>query len=136
MLNDEPLIEEIDNLRQQYLAEVGVGGGKVWPLSIKTRVFSLVSFGYKIKAISAKTQIPYETITNWVQYERKKIRLKRTNQLMPKKFEELTVTVNSNKIPQNLSTEKVATVTVTTPDGYLIEGLPVTMIVDILRARG
>jgi hypothetical protein len=133
MNNFENIVDEINQLRMQYLAEVGGGGRKAWPLSIKTRVFKLLSLGHKIKSVAKHTQIPHETIGYWVQYEHKKAKENRPNQLMPKNFQELTVTVNSSGISKSTNVEKVVTVTVTTPKGYLIEGLPAELAIELLR---
>jgi hypothetical protein len=135
-MNDaERLIEEIRQMREQYAAEVGEGR-RAWPKSIKERVFALGDLGMRPKKITAATGVPYETVCQW-RYQR--------NQHL-KKFHNLTVTVPAKQLVEKSSpatatvTEKVAaenlTVTVTTPDGFLIEGLPAHMVVEILKARG
>ncbi len=136
MNNFEQIIDEINQLREQYWAEVGAGGGKVWPLSIKTRVFTIIAQGHKIKWVASRTQIPAETIGYWIQYEKKKAKEGRQHHLVAKKFKELTVTVNSQKIPEYSQAEKTATVTVTTPRGYLIEGLPLEVALEFLLKIG
>lgn len=132
MQTDEQIIEEINSLKEQYVAEVGPGGRRAWPISIKTRVFELLRRGHKIRHIANETKISYESIGNWIQYEKKKRGFHAIAVLPEKRSQELaTVTV-----AKNLPKQSVVTVTVTTPDGYLIEGLPAHMVADILRARG
>lgn len=132
MSEAEQLIYEIKQIREQYIDEVGEGR-RPWPKSIIDRVLKLGDLGIKPKGISESTLVPYETVCQW-RYSR--------NQRI-KKFHNLTVTVPAKSLVARSSsatvtvaeTAKNVTVTVTTPDGYLIEGLPAEMVVEVLRAH-
>lgn len=134
MKKPEELIEEIKQITLQYRAEVS-SGRKPWPNSIITRVQELISSGLTIKKISDLTGIPYYSILNWRhrgQMNKKEksfhvVAVKPSNQITEK-----TVTVT---VPTSIN--KVATVTVTTPDGYQIkiEGFEATLEM-LQRLRG
>lgn len=133
----ERIAEEIRQLREQYVAEVGEGR-RAWPRSIKERVYELGSLGLKPKAITKVTGIPYETVCQW-KYQKALSAPKSFHHLtvtVPAKVEKsknLAVTVKSPKNPKNLESSRNATVTVTTPGGYLIERLPADLVIEVLR---
>ncbi len=117
----EKIVEEIAQLRNQYIAEVGQGRRK-WPRSIKERAEKLEELGVRAKQVSLKTGIGYETLLQW--------RFKRRQQLK-RQFHEVevgasvravakigTVTVPKSERPKKIP--KIGTVSVTTPDGYQI----------------
>jgi hypothetical protein len=117
----QKIVEEIAQLRSQYIAEVGEGRRK-WPRSIKERAERLEELGVRAKQVSLKTGIGYETLLQW--------RFKRRQQLK-RQFHEVeigasekaivkvgTVTVPKSEHPKK--TSKIGTVSVTTPDGYEI----------------
>jgi hypothetical protein len=60
----EILMQEISDLRSQYVAEVG-SGRRVWPRSIKERVTALDEMGVSAKQISQKSGVGYATILQW-----------------------------------------------------------------------
>jgi hypothetical protein len=134
MENPEQIYDEIKQLRRQYFAEVGNTGRNTWPVSIKTRVFALLAQGNSITSVAQNTQISKVTIGYWLQYERKKANQQfHTLKVQSPKEKALTVTVNSG-IPRP---SRAVTVTVTTPDGYVIQGIEVSTVLDLLqRLRG
>ncbi len=124
----EILMQEISELREQYVAEVGKGR-RVWPRSIKERVAALDEMGVSARQIADSSGVGYATILQWRFKRRQKLgrsfhEVAIAEPAMTKaiaKFD--TVTVPQDKIrkmrSQNIS--KLSTVTLTTPDGYKIE---------------
>ena len=53
----ETLMDEVRQLRTQYVNEVG-SGRRVWPRSIKARILELEQVGIPPKIIAAKTGVP------------------------------------------------------------------------------
>ncbi|MBA2306716.1 hypothetical protein H0W26_01125, partial [Candidatus Dependentiae bacterium] len=90
----------------------------------------------KPKEISKLTAIPYETVCQW-KYQKALStgfhNLAVTVPVETQSSKNLSVTVKSPGRAK-VRTFSNATVTVTTPDGYLIEGLPANFVVDLLRA--
>lgn len=128
------LIEEILSIKDQYQAEVG-SVRKPWPKSIKTRVLELDRLGMQMPLIAHAVKVPYQTIMAW-RYANNKMN-------HPKKeFHQLEIknpTVTVGEV-QNLpvipsKSEKILqldpTVTVRTPDGYVLE-IPSSMMVQFL----
>ena len=109
MSQQETLLREIAEITKQYKEEVP-GGRKTWPRSIRERVVQLYRLGLSAKAVADKTGIAYYTVLNWKKRDPEFKRIK----ILPL-IQSATVTVPESK--------KVATVTVTTPKGLLIEGL-------------
>ena len=114
----ERLIGEINQIKEQYQVEAGPKR-RPWPNSIKERIESLEKLGVQAKSIALDTGIPYHTILQWRFLKRKKSKghdfhaLTVTNPKLPKPHPTVTVTTGS---------QKVVTVTVTTPLGFRIEG--------------
>ena len=128
VMDPHELVSEIQQLISQYNMEVG-SRRKPWPESIRSRVHHLFASGMKGAEISRQTGIPYFSI----------LRIKKAG------FRELTVTVPARgpgrprKAVTVGGSKEVATVTVSTPDGYVltIEGaLAAVRIVQALRATG
>jgi cell division septal protein FtsQ len=115
------LIEEIQDLTKQYHAEVS-SVRKPWPKSIKIRIQELFSLDVPVKKTAEQINIPYATIMSWKHPSNKKSN---------KDFHALTVrprpavTVRPSD-SQNAS--PVLTVTVRTPEGYILE-LPESIVV-------
>ena len=135
------LFSEIQQIKAQYVAEVG-RGRRVWPRSIKERIAKLDELGLPPKAIAEKTEVPYDTIILW-RYKR------RTSG--PAVFHELSV----GRVASLPIISKSATVTVptkemslegnpaplrlTTPDGFVIEGFSEAAVIAFIariRASG
>ena len=125
------LIDEITQLTIQYKNEVP-GGRRAWPKSIKERVFELVDSGAKRGEICERTGIAYHTIHGWLDQRKASL---------PATFEQVAVvaevpTKRKRRGPRKSSTvtvkNEVVTVTVKTPNGYVIEGLPVKDVMDWL----
>jgi hypothetical protein len=123
----EILIDEITQLRQQYIDEVG-SGRRVWPKSIKDRVEKLEGLGIKFKTISQRTGVGYDTLLQW-RYKR--------NQMLKKNFHEVPVTnslVKVGTVTEPVSEKiKPGTVTVTTPQGIKIIGYDSNVIIEVLK---
>ena len=130
----EILINEISQLRQQYVNEVGSGRG-VWPRSIKERVDQLEALGVKYKIISQRTGVGNDTLLQW-RYKR--------NHNLKRKFHEVTVskdlvssgTVTVPAVQKSQEILKTSTVTVTTLAGYRVEGENAKAIIEILKGLG
>lgn len=152
----EQLLNEIKQIKAQYVAEVGKGR-RVWPRSIKERVARLDEMGISAKSVATESGIPYETIILW-RYNR---RHKSENSI----FHEVTVTrsknvpavrtVKSLAAPKSNGGKRIsksATVTapdfeipptspatgaalkMTTPNGFVIEGLDARTLAWLLAA--
>ena len=126
----EILIQEITELRSQYVAEVGEGRHK-WPRSIKERAEKLDEMGIPAKQVGLKTGIGYETLLQW--------RYKRRHELK-RKFHEIQVkavakigTVAVPKVEGEKKILKMGTVTVTTPEGFKIEMSDIESALEILK---
>ena len=85
------LISEVKDLMRQYQAEVGEGGRKAWPKSIKERVLRLCEKGMPSGEVSRLTGVPYHSTLPW---RRKAGLLKKSPAKKEKKsgFHTLTVT--------------------------------------------
>lgn len=117
------VIEEIRQIKIQYKAEV-TGHGRAWPKAIKSRVMRLSDMGMRVPDIAEKTGISFHTISAW-----KTAHMKRST------FHQLPVVVDSPVKAKRKSSVAIAatehqrriesnnnavTVTVTTPEGYLV----------------
>lgn len=147
------LISEIIQIKRQYVAEVG-RGRRVWPKSIKERIARLDEIGIAPKVIAARTTIPYDTIVLW-RYNRRhgmNARIKTGfHQLKVAGaksepaglstgstiLESVTVTVPEIKIPDvppPLTPLRAEGLRLTTPNGFVIEGLNDQSLVGLLRS--
>lgn len=152
----EQLINEIKQIKTQYVAEVGKGR-RVWPRSIKERVARLDEMGIPAKSVATESGIPYETIILW--------RYNRRHKSETGAFHEVTV-ARSNSVPAVRAAKRLAapksdgksrisksgTVTatdyempstslatgaglkMTTPNGFVIEGLDARALAWLLAA--
>lgn len=128
----ERVLFEIVQMKARYATEIR-GRRKEWPRSIKERVLMLLAAGIKLRHISRRTLIPYETMVLW-RRERQRTALVELVRSVPPEFAEVTVTEEVATVVENQVTvaatvpSKVLTVTesedssitVTTPDGYTI----------------
>jgi hypothetical protein len=128
----ETLMDEVRQLRTQYVNEVG-SGRRVWPRSIKTRILELEQVGIPPKIIAAKTGVPSETIASWRFHRRhgvdKGFHALAVKSALPETAKSGTVTVTTNKMSKNSDS-----ILVTLPDGLRIESVNVNAIVTILCA--
>lgn len=136
------LIQEIRQITLQYKAEVP-GRRRAWPEAIRKRVTELFSLGLKTKKISEVTGISIHTLSLWksqinggqsfqqlkiidaAESKAKSLATAKTNS-----FATVTVAKKRGRPPKVLSPQQLdvannVTVTVTTPDGFRIEGVPV-----------
>lgn len=126
------LIEEILSMKEQYQIEVG-SRRKPWPKSIKSRILELDQLGMPMQKISNAVNIPYQTIMSWRFTSRRGLQLKKDFHSLEVKnptvtVGEVAVLPKSQKIPQS-----DPTVTVRTPDGYVLE-IPSIILVQVLSA--
>jgi hypothetical protein len=125
----EQIINEIIQMREQYLAEVGEDRRRAWPKSIRERIISLDAMEIPRKEIARLTGVPYETIAQWRHYQKKLAR--RRFHALSVSPRNATVTVAS----QDENSNSNVSVTVTSPTGYRVEG-PVDVVVRVLKALG
>lgn len=123
------LIDEISQIKAQYMAEVGTGR-RAWPKSIKTRVAELDGLGIPAKGVAQRTGIPYETVILW-RYKRRQAgksggfhELRVAEAKLPTISKCVTVTAPKSEMPNPL--------TMTTPEGYRIEGLSEEMLMRLI----
>lgn len=121
------LVEEIKQILSQYVDEVGPGGRKVWPRAIRGRATKLSDL-LGSKRTAELTGLPVDTLYAWRADVRKANNKSLAVRNAKDRFATVTVT---DKSPENL-----VTVTVTTPKGYLIEGLPAGLAIDFLLKIG
>jgi hypothetical protein len=121
------LFDELRQLSTQYKAEVP-GGRRAWPKCIKDRVIELAELGVKKPEIADRSGLPYFTVHSWTKSQSRKksassfvqvkvVKKKPTRERLP-----VTVTVKDLRVP-TIAASQIATVTVTTPNGFRIEGL-------------
>lgn len=130
------LIDEIRQLKEQYVAEVGQGR-RVWPRSIKERIIRLDHLGLSAKIIAIQTGVPSETIASWrhkVRHGLNKnfhvISVERSRSL-PEISKSVSVTVPEDKIHSlELPTRPI---TVVTRDGLRIEAFESRSIIEIIN---
>jgi len=140
----DQIINEIQQITAQYKAEVP-GRRHAWPKAIKERVQALFALGLKPKAITEQTGLSYHTVVYW------STQAKQTQKFLPVKVvaaksrrlpvpidkaATATVTVKKRGRPsssKSLGSLLNATVTVTTPDGFIIEGLPAQVALALLQ---
>lgn len=123
------LLAEIKQIRTQYLLEVGSGGYKVWPKSIKDRVLIYADLVGSTKKAASLCEISAETIYQW------RAETKRSQ------FKSLPVVESSSKSvtvtdPNLKSKNPTVTVTVTTPEGFIISGLDTDQLLLVLQKLG
>ncbi len=127
------LVEEINQIRAQYVNEVGPGGGKAWPKAIKARVLELDQLVKSTKQTAELSGLAVDTLYQW-RSEAKKEKFKQISVVNNKS---VTVTDTNPRsrsvIPEN---QRSVTVTVTTPKGFVIEGLPSELALDFLIKMG
>lgn len=138
------ILDELAQLSSQYKAEVP-GARQAWPESVKSRIRLLLDDGMTVAESSRKTGIPYYTLNSWsrqsharfiqaklsepqlpanVLPEKKKRGRPRKSHLLPAA---VTVANLASRRPSanSVISEVAGTVTVTTPNGFKIEGLPI-----------
>ncbi|MCC6276277.1 MAG: hypothetical protein IT289_00020 [Oligoflexia bacterium] len=120
------IISEVNQMREQYLSEVGEDRRRAWPKSIRERILHLDAMEMNRKEIARLTGVPYETIMQWRYYQKK---MTQFHALEVRK--NATVTVAS----RNSGPEENATVTVTSPSGYRVEGVP-DAVIRVLKGLG
>lgn len=125
------LVEEIKQILKQYVNEVGPGGRKVWPRAIRGRATKLSDL-LGSKRSAELTGLPVDTLYAWRADAKKASHKSLVVRNNKDKFATVTVT---DKSPINPN-ENSVTVTVTTPNGFLIEGLPAGMAIDFLLKIG
>lgn len=123
MESTENLLEEIRQIKNQYKAEV-TGHSKQWPLAIKKRILKLSDSGMRVKTIAEHTGISYHTIAVWKTRHSGKQSFHNLPVVAEAKLKpgpKKLVTVADTKKRKSIVIEKSATVTVTTPEGFIIQ---------------
>ncbi len=126
----DELISEIKQIHAQYLMEVGSGGHKVWPRSIKERIFELSEQLSSVKQASELCGISTHTIYQW----RSDLRKENFKSIVVRP-EGKSVTVTNTK-PLVHTELKVVTVTVTTFSGFTVSGLDIDQVILMLQKLG
>lgn len=138
-METQGLIDELKQIKVQYESEVGTGGRKVWPRSIRDRVAQLFTANLSGVKVAEQTGLPYYTDLKWRPRQKPRGR---------NAFRELAVVKSAPLNSKNLATvtesqnferfevQKVATVTMTTPDGYRLEVQTPEMALELIRSLG
>ena len=103
------IIDEIEQLRSQYIHEIGEGGRKPWPRSIKDRVVGLCEKGIPVGKVSRLTGIPYHSMLPW-RKQAGMVRAKAPYSKSKQNFHALTVT---DQVQKRTVTEPIQSSTVT-----------------------
>lgn len=127
------LVSEIKQICAQYIDEVGSGGYKVWPKSIRDRALLLCDLVGSTKKAAELCGISAETIYQW-RADVKKSQFK-SLPVVESKTKSVAVT-DTNTKSSNLKTSESVTVTVTTPKGFVISGLNFEQTLVILAKLG
>jgi hypothetical protein len=130
----EILIAEIRELREQYVAEVGEGR-RVWPKSIKDRIQRLDEMGISAREAAERTGVGYETFLQW-RYQRRQLEKRQFHQISVSPERKEIAKIGTVTVPKRKKTKferKVGTVTVTTPDGYLVGALDLESAIILLK---
>jgi hypothetical protein len=127
------LLAEIKQIRAQYLAEVGTGGYKVWPKSIRDRVLVFADLAGSTKKAAEACEISAETIYQW-RADTKKSQFKMLP-VVERSTKAVTVT-DPNRGTPNTKVQSLATVTVTTPEGFVFTGLDQAQVLSLLLKLG
>jgi len=130
----DELVSEIKQIHAQYLMEVGSGGHKVWPRSIKERVFELSEKLSSVKQAGELCGISVHTIYQW-RSDLKKEKFKSLVVKDPVLPEAKSVTVTNTKFQVHPQVQTV-TVTVTTPSGFIVSGLDVEQVITMFQKLG
>lgn len=129
----EELISEIKQISAQYVEEVGHGGYRVWPRSIRDRALLLCDLIGSTRQAAELCGISKETIYQW-RAEIKKSDFKSIAVVESKK-QSLTVADATKTYPEN-KMPRLGTVTVTTPKGFIVSGLSIEQALDFLKQFG
>jgi hypothetical protein len=146
------LFNELLQLCAQYKVEVP-GARQAWPESVKALVHNLILEGVSGPEIARRTGISYFTINKWTRNIRKAaapsfieakvvpsvpsgLKSVQKPRGRPKSIATVTVAESKSNLSAPPPSCPVVTVTVTTPSGYKIEGLPVDMALSLAGARG
>ncbi len=131
----ETLVSEIKQLYVQYIEEVGRGGRKVWPKSIKERTLELDHLVGSTKRAAELSGLPADTLYLWRSEAKRKgfksLAVVEQKPASPKKS--VTVTVTS---PPSQGPKTFVNVTVKTPKGYVIEGLRLEDVIEFFLKVG
>ena len=134
---------EWSETRIQYVDEVG-SGRRAWPRAIKDRVSNLERLGVPAKAVAVETGISYETIITW-RYQRRKsggansfheLQVRPQSERLPDISKSVTVTEPKNEIPPTIIPARALSLRLTTPSGYVIDGLDENAAVLMIRLLG
>lgn len=126
----DQLIAEIISLREQYQLEVG-SKRKPWPKSIKIRIVELDRLGVSMRHVSSSIGISYQTIMSWRLKKRRIAESKKIFHAIAVKDPTVTVGLNSLPVRSGKIQPLDLTVTVRTPDGFIIE-IPASMTAQVL----
>lgn len=124
------LVSEIKEICGQYLEEVGSGGYRVWPKSIRDRALLLCDLIGSTKKAADLCGLSAETIYQW-RAEVKKTQFKSLAVVETAKKSVTVTDTNSKKV-----LEASGSVTVTTPKGFMVSGLDVGQAVLFLKQFG
>lgn len=131
------LTEEIRQIKIQYKAEVE-GHRKQWPKAIKERVLELRSMGLRLKNLADRTGISYHTIAQWTsetgaprgKFREIAVVTNDARKLTERKIATVTVPRKSKVAPRG----KIATVTIRTPDGFVVRVCSASEAISVVRS--
>jgi hypothetical protein len=142
----ESIISEINQIRAQYVKEVG-DGRRAWPVSIKDRVAKLESLGMTAKSVASETGISYATIVLWRHKRRKREKAFHEVQVAARPAltgspsllgasNAITISKSSSVTLPNLEIPSASTrgrsLSLRVPSGYLIGGLDEASVIRLI----
>jgi hypothetical protein len=140
----QEIFSELTQICEQYKAEVP-SHRRAWPMAVKSRVFELRSFGLRDPAIAMKTGLCYQTLRTWKEsttaiapsffpVEIKPQQLSRTPTVTVR---DETPILKTKSTPQPIRRGRrpSPTMTVITPEGFKIEGIDRSTLLQLLGSR-
>lgn len=149
------VLDKLHQFRDQYKVEVP-GVRQAWPGSVKVLICQLFDGGMTASEIARESRISYYTVNTWVRGRRSLKRNPKPTQFIEARVVEpkalkltrgrprkasivsnlATVTVKETPKPEVASRENASvTVTVTTPNGFKLEGVPIEIAMSIAGVR-
>lgn len=130
------LIRDITQIAQQFKAEIP-GGRRPWPKAVKDRALALVKDGMSLTEIAAATGFAYQTVHGWTRDRRTRGKFRELKALpAPEESAVMAIPPTSENSPTSRKggdkAAKSTKVTIITPNGYRIEGVPIGEVAKIL----
>ena len=126
------IFHELEQICSQYEEQVP-GRRRAWPNAIKERIYELKSLGLSSRQIAKRVPVPYMTIISWAKRSPKFLAVKvKASCDSPAATSALKAPRATPSAPRSYDACNVTTVTVVTPAGLRVEGLPLEIAMNLL----